>query len=216
VTSDLDPAGARKITEPDCLEFGASTMVRTFSRFWRDENRGQRRNSPPVNLNTPSPFLFHRSQRGHGVEVGPGGLAHRVAAANPRGDAVAALAVDETARHRPQTIRMRAERAGNGFRLQGAKQFVPLGHIADLLIVAARTSGADSDDHGVTPFAVDRGGAGLSAEAARLADESLAARLSFDGVETAARLALGQGAAPDSPGARRLPDPMRIASGPNR
>ena len=56
------------------------------------------------------------------------------------GDTVAALDIDEGPKHRA-TIGMRAERAGNGFRLNGTKQFVTHGHVADLLIVAARTAG---------------------------------------------------------------------------
>ena len=36
-------------------------------------------------------------------------------------------------------IATRAERAGNGFKLNGAKGFVLDGHIADALIVAAQT-----------------------------------------------------------------------------
>src|ERR1700753_1612596 len=40
------------------------------------------------------------------------------------GDLVAALAVDEGAKHRPLQTRMQAQRAGNGFRLVGEKAFV--------------------------------------------------------------------------------------------
>ena len=71
------------------------------------------------------------------------------------GETVAALAVDEGAKHR-SNVGLKAERAGNGFRLTGAKQFVTHGHVADLLIVAARTAGAPHDEQGVTLFAVDR------------------------------------------------------------
>lgn len=98
------------------------------------------------------------------------------------GETVAALAIDDGAKHR-NTVTMRAERSGNGFRLSGVKRFVTYGHVADLLIVAARTAGSAADADGVTLFAIDRDVAGLSAEPLRLADASLAARLSFDGVE---------------------------------
>jgi alkylation response protein AidB-like acyl-CoA dehydrogenase len=47
------------------------------------------------------------------------------------GETVAALAVDEGAKHRPEAIAMKAERSGNGFRLTGAKQFVVQGASAD-------------------------------------------------------------------------------------
>src|SRR6476619_7628128 len=43
------------------------------------------------------------------------------------GDTVAALALDEGAKHRPEAIEMRAERSGNGFSLNGRKQFVVQG-----------------------------------------------------------------------------------------
>ncbi len=107
------------------------------------------------------------------------------------GDTVAALAIDETAKHRA-TVSMKAERSGNGFKLTGAKQFVTHGHVADVIIVAARTAGAPDDADGVTLFAVDRHAAGLTAEAERLADSSLAARLKFDGVEVDADAVIGE------------------------
>ena len=57
------------------------------------------------------------------------------------GSLLAALAIDEGAKHRPLQTGMQAVRSGNGFRLNGAKAFVVDGHTADLLIVAARTAG---------------------------------------------------------------------------
>jgi len=52
-----------------------------------------------------------------------------------------ALAIDEGAKHRPDQISMAATREGNGFKLDGNKQFVVQGGSADMLLVAARTSG---------------------------------------------------------------------------
>jgi len=106
------------------------------------------------------------------------------------GDTVAALAIDEGAKHR-SSVGMKAERAGNGFRLTGKKQFVTHGHVADLIIVAARTAGSADDEEGVTLFAVDKNAAGLTAHAERLADSSIAARLEFDGVEVDADAVIG-------------------------
>jgi alkylation response protein AidB-like acyl-CoA dehydrogenase len=97
------------------------------------------------------------------------------------GDTIAALAIDEGAKHR-DAIGLRAERAGNGFVLTGRKQFVVHGHVADLLIVAARTAGAAQDHEGVTLFMVDPMAASLTVAPQRLADASLAARLDFDRV----------------------------------
>ncbi len=108
-----------------------------------------------------------------------------------RGDLVAALAIDEGAKHRA-SVGLRAERSGNGFRLTGAKQFVVHGHVADMMIVAARTAGGPDDAAGVTLFAVDRGAAGLAPAPERLADASIAARVSFDGVEVDADAVIGE------------------------
>ena len=107
------------------------------------------------------------------------------------GDTVAALAIDESPKHRDR-IAMTAERSGNGFRLTGTKQFVAHGHVADLLIVAARTAGSADDENGVTLFAVPREAAGLDASPERLADASLAARMTFDGVEVDADAVIGE------------------------
>jgi alkylation response protein AidB-like acyl-CoA dehydrogenase len=107
------------------------------------------------------------------------------------GETVAALAIDERAKH-GTGIAMKAERSGNGFRLSGTKQFVNHGHVADVIIVAARTAGSADDKNGITLFAVDKGAGGLSADAERLADSSLAARLTFDGVEVDADAVIGE------------------------
>lgn len=119
------------------------------------------------------------------------------------GDTIAALAIDEGAKHRG-TVAMRAERAGNGFRLSGAKQFVTHGHVADLLIVAARTAGSADEAEGITLFAVPRDAANLTATPERLADASLAARITFDGVEVDADAVIGEVDAGGDPLARLL------------
>ena len=119
------------------------------------------------------------------------------------GETIAALAIDESAKHRA-TVAMRAERSGNGFRLNGTKQFVTHGHVADVLIVAARTAGTPADSEGVTLFAVSRDAAGLTATPERLADASLAARIDFDGVEVDADAVIGEVDAGSAPLARLL------------
>lgn len=113
------------------------------------------------------------------------------------GETVAALAIDERAKHDGR-IAMQAERAGNGFRLTGAKQFVTHGHVADLLLVAARSA------EGTTLFAVPCDSSGLSATPLRLADASIAARLDFDGVEVDADAVIGDVGQGDVPLARAL------------
>ncbi len=138
---------------------------------------------------SPSPFL---STAVAAVEALKGtGQAERWFPGIIAGETVAALAIDEGAKHR-DTVAMKAERSGNGFKLTGAKRFVTHGHTADLIIVAARTGGSDNDTDGITLFAVPKDAAGLTANAERLADSSLAARLEFEGVEVDADAVIGE------------------------
>lgn len=141
---------------------------------------------------TPSPFL---ATSVGAVTALKGGSAAQRATWLPRiasGDAVAALAIDEGPHHRPARTALRAERAGNGFKLTGSKSFVQHGHVADLLIVAARSGGAPGEEEGITLFAVERGADGLSATPERLADSSLASRVTFDGVTVDADALIGE------------------------
>ncbi|HEX9931560.1 MAG TPA: acyl-CoA dehydrogenase, partial [Allosphingosinicella sp.] len=95
-------------------------------------------------------------------------------------------AVDEGPKHRPESVEMRAERAGNGFRLSGRKQFVVQGASADLIVVAAKA------EEGLTLFAVEREAAGLGVEGVRLADSSIGARLDFQDVQVDADAVIGE------------------------
>ncbi|MGC5797663.1 acyl-CoA dehydrogenase family protein [Sphingomonas sp. NFX23] len=145
---------------------------------------------------SPSPFL---STAVAAVEALKGtGQAERWFPSIIAGETVAALAIDEGAKHR-DTVAMTAERSGNGFKLTGAKRFVTHGHTADLIIVAARTGGSADDTDGITLFAVPKDAAGLTANAERLADSSLAARLEFEGVEVDADAVIGEVDAGRSP-----------------
>ena len=108
------------------------------------------------------------------------------------GDLIATLAVDEASKHRPEKIALAATRAGNGFTLKGAKTFVLDGHVADLIIVAARTSGAPGDTKGLTLFLVDAKSKGIKAERTPMVDTHNAARLTFDNVSVGADAVLGQ------------------------
>lgn len=107
------------------------------------------------------------------------------------GDAVAALALDE-GRKFADAVALKAERSGNGFRLSGVKQFVTHGHVADLILVSARTAGNAEDAEGVTIFAIDSRAAGLDASPERLADSSIAARLTFADVQVDADAVIGE------------------------
>jgi alkylation response protein AidB-like acyl-CoA dehydrogenase len=140
---------------------------------------------------SPSPFLATAIGA---VEALKAGSADQRAQWFPKivsGDAIAALAIDERAKHRPAETAMKAVRSGNGFRLTGKKTFVTHGHVADLLIVAARTAGLAGETDGITLFAVPRDAANLSATPERLTDASIAARMQLEGVEVDADAVIG-------------------------
>ncbi len=136
---------------------------------------------------TPSPFLTTavvaaRLVEGtaHGERWYPGILS---------GEAVLALAVDEGPRHAPESTALEARRQGNGFVLNGTKQFVVHGNSADMTVTAARTGGAPGERDGLTLFAVPKGVAEV--ESATLLDGSKAARLTFDNVALDADAVIG-------------------------
>jgi alkylation response protein AidB-like acyl-CoA dehydrogenase len=108
------------------------------------------------------------------------------------GSLLAALAVDEGAKHRPLQTSMQAVRSGNGFRLKGEKAFVVDGHTADLLIVAARTAGAAGEPNGLTLFLVDPKAKGIAIERTAMVDSHNAARIVFDNAEVDADSVLGE------------------------
>jgi alkylation response protein AidB-like acyl-CoA dehydrogenase len=108
------------------------------------------------------------------------------------GSLLAALAVDEGAKHRPLQTVMQAVRSGNGFRLKGEKAFVVDGHTADLLIVAARTAGAAGETNGLTLFLVDPKIKGIAIERTAMVDAHNAARIVFDNAEINADGVLGE------------------------
>jgi len=108
------------------------------------------------------------------------------------GELLAALAVDEGTKHRPLRTGLKAVRSGNGFKLAGSKAFVVDGHVADLLIVAARSAGAAGESSGITLFLVDPKAKGIATERTIMVDSHNAARIDFDGVEVDADHVLGE------------------------
>lgn len=131
---------------------------------------------------TPSPFLTSSVLAATALKHGSNDLKGRYLPGLIAGESVFAVAIDETAKHRPGRITTRAEKSGNGFKLTGSKSFVIHGASADMLVVAARTSGTDEDGDGITLFAVPKDAANMSHDAVRLVDSSMATHTRFDGV----------------------------------
>ena len=134
---------------------------------------------------TPSPFM------GSGVLAATvliGGSDEQQAAWLPKiatGEAIVSLAVDEGPKHAPVRMAATAERSGNGFRLNGAKGFVLDGHVADALIVAART------DDGLGLFLIDPSTDGVTVERTVMVDAHNAARVTLTDVEVDADALIG-------------------------
>jgi alkylation response protein AidB-like acyl-CoA dehydrogenase len=81
------------------------------------------------------------------------------------GETVATLALIEDSGSWDETgIALTAERSAAGWLLSGRKNYVPDGHLADVILVAARTGA------GVSLFAVDGAAAGLTREPLRTLD----------------------------------------------
>lgn len=108
------------------------------------------------------------------------------------GEALYALAVDEHRKHGPAKTAMKAEKHGNGFKLSGDKTFVADGHVADKIIVAARSAGAPGEQDGLTLFLVDAKSKGIEIERTQMVDSRNAARIKFDGVEATGDDVLGE------------------------
>jgi len=111
-----------------------------------------------------------------------------------RGERIATLAVDESSKHQPERIALRAARADRGWLLRGEKTFVVEGHVADWLIVAARTAGAPGDEQGIGLFLVARESAGVEVERVLLVDAHYAARVRFSDVAVGADAVIGDAA----------------------
>lgn len=102
------------------------------------------------------------------------------------GERILSLACDEASCHQPQRVATRAERHGDGYRLNGAKTAVIDGAAADTFIVSA-TSG-----EGISLFLVPAAAAGVTVEPYPALDISVAATVTFQQVDLSADALLGQ------------------------
>jgi alkylation response protein AidB-like acyl-CoA dehydrogenase len=141
---------------------------------------------------TPSPFLTSSVMAATALAAANEDARGRWLPGLVAGDSVFAVAIDEGPKHRPERIATKAERSGNGFKLSGKKDFVVHGASADMIVVAARTSGADDDEDGVTLFAVPKDAPGLGHNSVRLVDSSMASHLTLDGVELDGDAVIGE------------------------
>ena len=98
------------------------------------------------------------------------------------GELLLALAVEETPHHNPYGATTTAEKSGDGYKVTGSKKFVLDGHVANKIVVVARTSGNAGDRDGLTLVLVDSG-AGVNVTRTIMADSRNAANIEFSGAQ---------------------------------
>ncbi len=155
---------------------------------------------------TPSPFLTSSVLAATALKHGSADMKGRYLPGLIEGESVFAVAIDESTKHRPSHISTKAEKSGNGFKLSGTKTFVIHGASADMMVVAARTSGSADDKDGITLFAVPKDAGGMSHDSVRLVDSSMATHTKFDGVELDGDAVIGE-----VDGGREILDAMLMA-----
>ncbi|MDX2170214.1 MAG: acyl-CoA dehydrogenase [Deltaproteobacteria bacterium] len=108
------------------------------------------------------------------------------------GDRLLTLAWQEAhSRYDASCVATRAARAGDGWRLSGEKRLVADGHVADQLVVSARTAGGDRERDGITLFLIDRQADGVRVTRQATLDSRNAAIVRFDGATVAPHAVLG-------------------------
>ena len=130
-----------------------------------------------------------------GTLVNVGGNDAQKAAILPElasGETLLALALEEGHRHAPYNVSTTAEATSDGYLINGRKTFVLDGHVANTLVVAARTSGDTHARDGITLFLVDRDADGVTVTRTLMADARNAANVEFNGVTVSKDAVLGQ------------------------
>ena len=107
------------------------------------------------------------------------------------GNILVSLAFEEGNRHRLLPQSTTAEPKGDSYVLNGEKVFVLDGHIADYLIVMARTSGQKNEREGLSLFLVDSSLEGISRQRSYMMDSRNAANIKFENLHVDASSLLG-------------------------
>ena len=108
------------------------------------------------------------------------------------GELLLALALEESHRHDPYGVAMAAVPSDNGYALTGSKTFVLDGHVADKLVVAARTSGNGGERDGITLFLVDADATGVQVTRTTMVDSRNAGNIAFANVQAGADAVIGE------------------------
>ncbi|MFM1566594.1 MAG: acyl-CoA dehydrogenase family protein [SAR86 cluster bacterium] len=109
-----------------------------------------------------------------------------------KGELTTAFALEEGSRHTPYRISTTAEKKGGNFVLNGKKTFVLDGHSADLIVLAARTSGGIEDQSGISLFLIDPNSTGLQRKRTHMVDSRNASEIHLKDVEVSETKLLGE------------------------
>lgn len=108
------------------------------------------------------------------------------------GELITSLAVDEHRRHQPHMISTTAERNADQFVINGEKQFVLDGHVADILFVLARTANDPHEADGLSLFIIEPSHPGIEVERCHMVDGRNAANIRFTEVACSNSALLGE------------------------
>jgi alkylation response protein AidB-like acyl-CoA dehydrogenase len=107
------------------------------------------------------------------------------------GELVVALASDERSRHAPFAVATRATSSAGKYKLTGKKLHVLDGHVADRLIVVARTSGDIESRDGITLFLIDPKASGVTISRVHTVDSRNTAMIELHDVVASAEDVVG-------------------------
>ena len=110
------------------------------------------------------------------------------------GELLLALALEESPHHNPYGVSTVAEKSGGGHTVTGSKKFVLDGHVANKIVVVARTSGNSGDRDGISLVLVDSNSPAVKVTRTIMADSRNASNIEFEGAEGILLGEEGQGA----------------------
>ncbi len=141
----------------------------------------------------PQPFLSTVLLGGNAVLFGGSyALQHELLPGVCSGDRILSLAFQEHGRFAPYSVQTSATRNDASFTINGSKQFVLDGQVADQIVTVARTSGSPGERDGLSLFVVEAGAPGIAVERTVLVDGRNAARITYENVAVEADRVLGE------------------------
>lgn len=142
----------------------------------------------------PSPYIAAAVVAGHCI-VKAGDTAQRtdILPRFTKGEVITTLALTEpSGTYEASGIETTATRApAGGYRLSGVKLLVPFAHVADVIIVAARTSDSGPAEDGLSLFMVDPKSAGISIAPVRIISQEKQSEVVFRDTEVPQASLLG-------------------------